>query len=62
MVLTKGRNPLPNLEDLEQAHIVKALEALNWRISGAKGAAKLLGLKGTTLDSKIEKLGIKKDA
>jgi transcriptional regulator with GAF, ATPase, and Fis domain len=52
--------PFSTLEDIEREHIIKTLEATNWRISGPKGAAKLLGLKPTTLDSKIEKLGIKK--
>ncbi|GJL54923.1 MAG: hypothetical protein NPIRA02_20550 [Nitrospirales bacterium] len=53
--------PFPTLEAVERDHILKALEATNWRISGPKGAAKLLGLKRTTLDSKIEKLDIQRD-
>jgi len=46
------------LEENEKEHILKALEATYWRISGEKGAAKLLGLKRTTLEARIKKLQI----
>ncbi|MCF8363825.1 MAG: sigma 54-interacting transcriptional regulator [Prolixibacteraceae bacterium] len=46
------------LEENERAHILKALETTNWRISGEKGAAKLLDMKRTTLESRMKKLGI----
>ena len=46
------------LEENERNHILKALETTNWRISGEKGAARLLGMKRTTLESRIKKLGI----
>ena len=46
------------LQDLERQHILKMLEATCWRVSGAKGAAALLGLKPTTLESRMKKLGI----
>jgi len=48
------------LEDVEREHIVKALQSTYWRISGPKGAASLLGLKTSTLRSRMERLGIKK--
>jgi transcriptional regulator with GAF, ATPase, and Fis domain len=48
------------LADLEKEHILNALKLANGRISGDKGAAKLLGLNSKTLDSKIKKLGVKK--
>jgi len=48
------------LEQVEKEHIQKSLEKTNWRISGNKGAAKMLGLKPTTLEAKIKKLGIRK--
>ncbi len=38
------------------------LEKTGWRISGQGGAAELLGLKRTTLYSKIKKLGIKQSS
>ncbi|MCA9472380.1 MAG: sigma 54-interacting transcriptional regulator [Nitrospirales bacterium] len=61
-VETANPGLFPTLEDIEREHILKALHVTNWRISGPKGAAKLLGLKRTTLDSKIDKLGIQKDS
>ena len=46
------------LEELEREHIIKTLELTGWRVSGERGAAKLLGLKATTLDARMKKLGI----
>ena len=46
------------LEDAERRHIVKALDDTNWVIGGLNGAASRLGLKRTTLLSKMERLGI----
>jgi len=50
------------LEELEREHIIKTLELTGWRVSGERGAAKLLGLKPTTLDARMKKLGITKKA
>jgi len=52
--------PVSSLEKHEIDHILKALELTEWRIRGEKGAAKILGLKPTTLESRMIKLGIKK--
>jgi len=49
------------LREMEREHIIKALRRCNWRVSGTGGAAELLGLKPTTLYSKIRKLGISKN-
>ena len=46
------------LEDLEREHIVKVLQDSHWVIGGASGAAARLGMKRTTLQSKMQKLGI----
>jgi formate hydrogenlyase transcriptional activator len=46
------------LEDAEREHILKALREARGVISGAEGAAARLGLKRTTLNSKMRKLGI----
>ncbi len=43
---------------IEKAHILKVLEETKWRVSGAKGAAKILGIAATTLESRMKKLGI----
>ncbi len=48
----------PTLEAAERAHIVSALERADWRIRGERGAAALLALKPTTLESKMKKLGL----
>ena len=42
----------------ERAHILKTLEFTNWKVSGEKGAAKLLDLNRTTLEARMKKLGI----
>jgi formate hydrogenlyase transcriptional activator len=47
-----------NLEDMERGHIVSVLERTGWRVSGRAGAAEVLGLKRSTLVSKMKKLGI----
>ena len=49
---------LTTLEEAEKAHILRALESTNWRVSGDKGAAKILGVKRTTLEARMKKLGI----
>jgi formate hydrogenlyase transcriptional activator len=46
------------LDEAERKHIIDALEATHWVVGGAKGAAALLGMKRTTLQSRMEKLGI----
>jgi formate hydrogenlyase transcriptional activator len=42
----------------EQDHILRALEKTGWRIKGPRGAATLLGVKPSTLYSRMQKLGI----
>ena len=49
-----------SLVDMQRQYIAKVLEHTNWRVSGEKGASVILGLRPTTLFSKIEKLGIKR--
>ena len=46
------------LEEAERLHILEALEKTKWRVSGPSGAAIRLGLKPTTLESRMKKLGI----
>jgi formate hydrogenlyase transcriptional activator len=46
------------LEDAERRHIMDVLRKTGWRITGRDGAAEILGLKRTTLQSKMKKLGI----
>jgi len=46
------------LEEVERKHIRDVLEGVHWRISGENGAAEILGLRPTTLHSRMKKLGI----
>ncbi|MEO6168962.1 MAG: sigma 54-interacting transcriptional regulator, partial [Chitinophagales bacterium] len=46
------------LEDIERDHILEVLQQTNWKVSGEKGAAKILGLNATTLEARMNKLGI----
>jgi transcriptional regulator with GAF, ATPase, and Fis domain len=48
------------LKDLEAEHIKSVLESVGWRVRGSGGAAELLGVKPTTLDSRMAKLGIRR--
>lgn len=49
-------------EEMARKHILSVLENTNWRIKGKDGAAQMLGLKPTTLQSKMKKLGIRRMA
>ena len=46
------------LEAAEREHILRALRDTNWVIAGPSGAAARLGMKRTTLQSRMAKLGI----
>jgi PAS domain S-box-containing protein len=48
------------LMDVEKSHIRTVLESTNWRIRGSGGAADRLGLKPTTLETRLAKLGLKR--
>jgi transcriptional regulator with GAF, ATPase, and Fis domain len=50
------------LEDVEREHIRGVLESTGWRIRGTSGAAVQLGLKPTTLETRLHKLGLKRPA
>ena len=46
------------LADAEREHILVALRETGWVVSGAKGAAARLGMKRSTLQKKMKRLGI----
>ena len=52
--------PPMTIEGMERMHINSVLEKTGWRIRGSNGAAEVLGLKPTTLNSRMKKLGIKR--
>ena len=49
---------MADLSSMERSHITKILEQTNWKISGDKGAAAILGIPSSTLRSKMKRLGI----
>jgi PAS domain S-box-containing protein len=55
-----ARGGIRTLEEVEREHIREALALTKWRVSGPRGAARLLGLKPTTLDARMRKLGIER--
>ena len=57
--LAPRRAPLASrLDEIQREAIVEALRSRNWVIGGPRGAATLLGLKRTTLQARMQKLGI----
>jgi formate hydrogenlyase transcriptional activator len=52
--------PVSTLEEAERQHILRALRQTEWRIAGPKGAAMILGMKRTTLQARMRKLGIRR--
>ncbi len=52
--------PDPTLEFAEREHILRVLREAKGMIGGDNGAARKLGLKRTTLNSKLKKLGIER--
>ena len=48
------------LDEAQREHIRRALELCGGRLYGPGGAARLLGLKPTTLQSRMKKLGLRR--
>lgn len=55
---SRPEGPVQTLEDAQREHIRRVLSLTGGRIYGGDGAAKLLGLKPSTLQSRMKKLGI----
>jgi transcriptional regulator with GAF, ATPase, and Fis domain len=49
---------LRELQQLERKNILRALESTAWRVAGKDGAAALLGMNPSTLNSRIRALRI----
>jgi formate hydrogenlyase transcriptional activator len=56
--LPKGRR----LNELQHDHIRGVLESTRWRVRGQGGAAEVLGLKPTTLEARMKKMGLRRRA
>jgi transcriptional regulator with GAF, ATPase, and Fis domain len=52
----------PEMQRRERENLVVVLQKTDWKIKGADGAAELLGVKPTTLLSRIKKMGLKRPA
>ena len=50
------------MADVERQHILSALEESGWRVRGPNGAAAKLGLKPTTLEARMAKLGLNRSS
>lgn len=48
------------LAEVERRHIVQVLDRTGWRVRGRGGAAEILDVKPTTLESRMEKLGVRR--
>ena len=48
------------MQDVERKHLLNILTTAGWKVRGKDGAAAILGLKPTTLTSRMNKLGIKR--
>jgi PAS domain S-box-containing protein len=48
------------LDEIQRSHILAVLKQTGWRVSGKNGAAAILGLKPTTLEARMAKLGIRR--
>lgn len=59
---SSGNKPVSRLDDVEKEHILETLKKTGWKVSGDRGAAKILGLNATTLEARMKKLGIKREA
>ena len=57
-----GPSQNQTLEEVERQHIISVLEETGWRVSGKHGAAAILGLNRSTLESKMAKLGITRNS
>jgi transcriptional regulator with GAF, ATPase, and Fis domain len=50
-----------DLEDLERRNLLRALERTGWKVSGKDGAAALLGMKPSTLNSRMKALRVRRE-
>ena len=57
---TKATKPNRSLREVEKDHISKVLKERGWRVRGRNGAAEILDLKPSTLESRMKKLGIRR--
>src|SRR4029079_9641161 len=61
-VADAGTKDVATLEEIERDHIRTVLNRVGWRVGGERGAARILGLKRTTLEARMSKLRISRPA
>jgi transcriptional regulator with GAF, ATPase, and Fis domain len=54
------RKSAERLADVEREHVARVLDDTRWRIRGPGGAAERLGLRPTTLETRIARLGLRR--
>jgi len=57
---TPENSALPSLAEIERGHILQVLQTTGWRVRGKGGAAVILGLNPSTLESRMNKHGIQR--
>ncbi len=55
-----GPTPVATLDQAQRAHIIEVLQLTGGKVSGERGAAAILGIKPTTLESRMKKLDIER--
>ena len=60
MLLIKAGMSIMHIEEMERSYIAEVLAHCGGKIAGKGGAAEILGMKRTTLISRMEKLGMRK--
>jgi len=62
IAMAPDRGTLKPLLDIEREHIRRVLDATQWKLEGPRGAAEILGLKPSTLRSRMLKLEIERNS
>ena len=58
--LQDKKTNLRRLDQVDAEHLRSVLQSTHWRVRGQRGAAEVLGLKPTTLEARMKKLGIRR--
>jgi transcriptional regulator with GAF, ATPase, and Fis domain len=60
-IAQSGEDQSVTLEDVEKRRIIEVMNTTGWRVSGKDGAAEILGINPKTLESRMQKWGIKRN-
>ncbi len=60
-IAQSGEEQCMTLQEVEKRRIIEALNATGWRVSGKDGSAEILGINPKTLESRMQKLGIRRN-